>query len=105
MYSTYNVPGGQSMAQPVRMILDVDTGTDDALALALAARSPRVELVGVTTVAGNVPLPLTTENTLRVLAHLGAASVPVHRGFSRPLARELADAPEYHGEDGLGGLP
>ncbi len=92
------------MAEPVRMILDVDTGTDDALALALAARSQGVELVGVTTVAGNVPLPRTTENTLRVLAHLGAASIPVHRGFSRPLARELVTAAEFQGVDGLGGL-
>ena len=92
------------MAEPVRMILDVDTGTDDALALALAVRSPGVELVGVTTVAGNVPLPRTTENTLRVLAHLGGGAVPVHRGLSRPLARELVTAAEFQGVDGLGGL-
>ena len=92
------------MTVRLRMILDVDTGTDDAMALALAVRSPALELLGVTTVAGNVGLPLTTENTLRVLAYLGAEAVPVHRGFSRPLARELADAAEYHSQDGLGGL-
>ena len=57
------------MAEPLRAILDVDTGVDDALALALAVRSQQIELLAVTTVAGNVPLPATTENTRRVLAH------------------------------------
>jgi inosine-uridine nucleoside N-ribohydrolase len=92
------------VAERLRAILDVDTGVDDALALALAVRSPQVELLAVTTVAGNVPLPATTENTRRVLAHLDAARVPVHRGFSRPLARPLTIASHVHGETGLGDL-
>lgn len=87
-----------------RIILDVDTGTDDALAIGLAVRAAAVELVAVTTVAGNVVLPRTTENTLRVLHHLGAADTPVHPGFSRPLARPLHDAADVHGVSGLGSL-
>ena len=92
------------MAPAIPVILDVDTGTDDALALALAVRSPALDLVAVTTVAGNVSLADTTENTLRVLGFLGAGHIPVHRGLSRPLARPLLDAGHVHGERGLGGL-
>lgn len=92
------------MPPATRAILDVDTGTDDALALALAVRSPALELVAVTTVAGNVGLTDTTENTVRVLGYLGAGHVPVHRGLGRPLARPLLDAGHVHGERGLGGL-
>lgn len=86
------------------LILDVDTGVDDALALALAAHAPGVDLLAATTVAGNVTLPQTTENTRRVLAFLGAGDVPVHRGFSRPLARPLHQAQHVHGQTGLGTL-
>jgi purine nucleosidase len=60
-------------------------------------------LVGVSTVAGNVNIDLSTRNTLRVLRHLGADSIPVFRGASRPLARSLHHAPYVHGEDGLAG--
>lgn len=91
------------MSEPLRVILDVDTGIDDAMALALAARSPAIELLAVTTVAGNVPLAETTENTRRVLTHLGAA-VPVHRGLSRPLVRPPLHARHVHGAGGLGNL-
>ena len=61
---------------PVRMILDVDTGIDDALALAFAVREPAIHLEAVLTVAGNVGLDLTTRNTIRVLDWLGAHDVP-----------------------------
>lgn len=70
-----------------KVILDVDTGTDDAVALMLAALHPEIELVGACSVAGNVPLEFTTENTLRVFDHLGK-SVPVYQGLSKPIARE-----------------
>ena len=86
-----------------RVILDVDTGTDDALALAYAVASPRIELVAVTTVAGNVDVEKTTANTLAVLDWLGANDVPVHRGASRPLVRPHQDASYFHDEGGLGG--
>jgi hypothetical protein len=72
------------MAQ--RVILDVDTGTDDAVALMLAALHPDLELIGATTVAGNVPVAVGTENSLRVLDHIGAP-VPVYQGVAQPLVR------------------
>lgn len=84
------------------LILDVDTGVDDALALALAVRSPAADLVAVTTVAGNIDVTRATRNTLAVLDWLGAIDVPVHRGASRPLARPHEDATHIHGADGLG---
>lgn len=85
------------------IMLDVDTGIDDALAIALAVESG-VRLIGVSTVAGNAPVDPATENTLRVLAQVGAESVPVHRGASRPLAAQYRNAAYLHGEDGLAGV-
>jgi inosine-uridine nucleoside N-ribohydrolase len=84
------------------LMLDVDTGVDDAVALALAVASPEIELIGVSTLAGNVGVERTTENTLRVLDFLGAGNVPVYRGSSRPLVRPIIDAAYFHGESGLG---
>ena len=84
------------------VIMDVDTGVDDAVALALATRLPDLDLIGVTTVAGNVDVEKTTDNSLRVLAMLGRSDVPVYRGMSRPLARAYHDASEFHGVSGLG---
>lgn len=92
------------MTTPKRIILDVDTGTDDAIALGLAVRLAAVDLLAVTTVAGNVGLPFTTANTLRVLHHMGATDIPVHAGFSRSLARQQPDASDVHGNTGLGSL-
>ena len=91
------------MSEQVPLILDVDTGTDDALALAFAVASPSIELVAVTTVAGNVDVEKTTANTLSVLDWLGGRDVPVHRGASRPLVRPHQDASYFHDEGGLGG--
>lgn len=87
----------------LRLVLDVDTGVDDALAIALALRHPRVRLEAVVTVAGNVGVELTTRNTLRVLDWLGATDVPVARGADRPLAGPVREATHWHGPDGLGG--
>jgi inosine-uridine nucleoside N-ribohydrolase len=89
-------------AAKIPVIMDVDTGVDDAVAIALATRLPELDLIGVTTVAGNVDVEKTTENSLRVLAALGCSSTPVYRGMSRPLARAFHDASEFHGASGLG---
>ena len=70
-----------------KVILDVDTGTDDAVAIMFAALHPDLELLAVTTVNGNVPLEHTTDNTLRVLDFIGHAHIPVYAGLSRPLVR------------------
>jgi inosine-uridine nucleoside N-ribohydrolase len=86
-----------------RIILDVDTGVDDALAIALAVGHPDVQLEAVVTVAGNVGLDLTTRNTLRVLEWLAAPEIPVYVGADRPLSGEAREASRWHGADGLGG--
>jgi inosine-uridine nucleoside N-ribohydrolase len=87
---------------PTKVILDVDTGTDDAVALMLAALSPDIELVGATTVNGNTAVGNCTENTLRVFDWIGLPQIPVHQGMSRPLARaqmtQLNPAGRIHGD-------
>lgn len=88
------------MTTPI--ILDVDTGVDDALALGLAVLDPEIELLVASSLAGNVDVEQTTRNTLTVLDWFGATELPVHRGASRPLARSLHTAERYHGLDGLG---
>jgi inosine-uridine nucleoside N-ribohydrolase len=70
-----------------KLILDVDTGTDDAVALMLAALHPDLELIGATTVNGNVPVGYCTENSLRVFDFIGIP-VPVYEGVSKPIARD-----------------
>ncbi|PSL58363.1 pyrimidine-specific ribonucleoside hydrolase [Saccharothrix carnea] len=90
---------------PVRtpLIIDTDPGVDDAFALAVAAASPEVELIGVTTVFGNVSLENTTRNALRLLALLGRDDVPVGVGASRPLVHPHPHLSSAHGSDGLSG--
>jgi len=86
----------------IPLILDVDTGIDDAVALALAVHSPEIDLLAVTTVAGNSDIHRTTDNTLRVMSWLRAETVPVYRGASHPLVRPHQDAAHVHGTNGLG---
>ncbi len=69
------------------MILDVDTGTDDAVAVMLARLSDTIDLIGCTTVWGNSAVEHTTANTLRVLGHIGRSDVPVHKGLGAPFGR------------------
>ncbi|MGH2631709.1 MAG: nucleoside hydrolase [Actinomycetota bacterium] len=85
-----------------QLILDVDTGVDDAMALLYAAASPEVELIAATSVMGNVTLENATENTLAVLELVGLEHVEVARGASRPLVRNHEPFPVVHGERGLG---
>ncbi len=87
--------------QPV--ILDCDPGHDDALALLVALASDEIELLGVSTVAGNQTVALTTANALAVLEYVGRGDLPVASGANRPLVRELAVAADVHGETGLDG--
>jgi len=70
-----------------KLVLDVDTGTDDAVAIMLACEHPDLDLVGITTVNGNVPVAYCTENSLRVLDYIGRSEVPVYEGSATPLAR------------------
>jgi purine nucleosidase/pyrimidine-specific ribonucleoside hydrolase len=85
------------------IILDCDPGHDDAIALLLALASPEVDLLGVTTVAGNQTLDKTTANAIRVLDHVGVSDLPVAAGADRPLVRERHVAADVHGETGLDG--
>lgn len=89
---------------PTPVILDVDTGVDDALALLFAAAHPELDLIGVSCVAGNASLGRVVDNTLRVLALAGAAEVPVAAGAHRPLIEPTRDASHVHGADGLAGV-
>jgi inosine-uridine nucleoside N-ribohydrolase len=91
------------VSDPTPILLDCDPGHDDAIALLLALASPELELLGVTTVAGNQTLDKTTANALRVLEFVGRGDVPVAAGADRPLARELFIAAYVHGESGLDG--
>jgi len=87
-----------------RLILDCDPGHDDAMAILLAAASPALELVGITTVAGNQTLELTTLNARRVCSVAGISEVPVAAGCDRPLARDPIVAQDIHGASGLDGV-
>jgi purine nucleosidase len=89
-----------------KIIIDCDPGVDDAIALLLAFASPdEIELVGITTVIGNVSLPLTTRNALRVTAMANRQDVPVYAGCSRPIVLpRVQRGASVHGTDGLGDL-
>jgi purine nucleosidase len=89
---------------PRKVIVDCDPGHDDALAIMLAAANPEVELVAITTVAGNQTLDKTTLNARRVCTVAGIAGVPIAAGCDRPLLRELVTAGEVHGASGLDGV-
>ena len=88
---------------PTSIILDCDPGIDDALAIAFAHGHPGIDLLGITTVAGNVGLAQTTANALAVCEYIGAAGTPVTAGCAGPLLRPARDARQVHGESGLGG--
>jgi inosine-uridine nucleoside N-ribohydrolase len=88
---------------PTPIILDCDPGHDDAIALLLAVASPEVELIGVTTVAGNTTIDKTTANALRILELAGRSDIPVYRGADRPFIRAQDIADHVHGESGLDG--
>jgi inosine-uridine nucleoside N-ribohydrolase len=89
---------------PRPIVLDVDTGTDDALALLYAVGSDALDLRGVSCVAGNAGLAQVVDNTLRVLDAAGAPEVPVAAGATKPFIERTRPEGQFHGEDGLGGV-
>ncbi|MEU9166790.1 nucleoside hydrolase [Streptomyces sp. NPDC048420] len=93
--------------QPIPVIIDCDTGVDDALALLFAVRHPGIDLRAVTCVAGNTDVDGVVRNTLTVLEQAGAGHIPVARGAERPLIEPVRTAQHVHGLDGMGdlGLP
>ena len=87
-----------------KIIIDTDPGQDDAGAIMLAAASPELEVLGLTAVAGNVPLALTSRNARLILDICGRSDIPVYAGADRPLKRDLVTAEEVHGKTGIDGV-
>lgn len=86
-----------------KVIIDVDTGIDDALALIVAVKSKELDILGITTVAGNIPVEVSTLNTLRVLKILDREDIEIYEGASKPIERDIVFHDSVHGEGGLGG--
>jgi len=93
-----------ALAAPRPVVLDVDPGIDDALAILLALRSPELEVRAVTVVFGNVELELGVSNALKILELAGRSDIPVGRGEAGPLVGEPLTAKNVHGENGLGNV-
>ena len=89
---------------PRKIIIDTDPGQDDAAAIMLALASPELEVLGITAVAGNVPLKLTARNAGIVAEICGRSDVPVFAGAEKPLERKLVTAEHVHGKTGLDGV-
>lgn len=86
------------------IIIDTDPGQDDAVAILLALASPELNILGVTAVAGNVPLALTQLNARKILELAGSSEIPVFAGCDAPLTRKLVTAEHVHGKTGLDGI-
>ena len=88
--------------EKTKIILDCDPGHDDAVAIILAGKNPKIDLLGITIVSGNQTLDKTVRNALNVTQHLGI-DVPVYGGCSEPMVRKKVVAGDIHGESGLDG--
>ncbi|MDQ3884320.1 MAG: nucleoside hydrolase [Thermoproteota archaeon] len=90
---------------PARVLMDVDTGIDDAIAIMMALQSPEIEIVGITTVSGNVTARAAGHNTLAILRAMDKDSkIPVLQGSSRPISDKIVRAKDVHGKKGLGNM-
>ncbi|KRM09665.1 nucleoside hydrolase [Paucilactobacillus suebicus] len=90
------------MNAPIDVIIDCDPGIDDSLALLLALNSPELNVIGITTISGNVPARLGANNALKILQFAGRLDIPVYIGESQPLKVDYISAQDTHGDDGLG---
>jgi len=90
------------MTSRIPLILDCDTGVDDALAILYACASPEVELLAITSVSGNVPAAQVASNNRAILELVGRSDVPVYLGAEQPLSKALRTAEDTHGAQGLG---
>ena len=91
------------MPKAQKIIIDTDPGQDDAVAILLALASPELDILGITAVAGNVPLKLTEKNARKICELAGKPETRVFSGAIRPLMRDLVTAEEVHGKTGLDG--
>ena len=89
------------MAEPTKLIIDTDPGVDDAVAILMALAVPEVEILGLTTVGGNVPSARTARNALALLQSAGRSDIPVAKGAARPLRGKFSYSPQFHGHGGL----
>ena len=89
------------MTEPIKLLIDTDPGVDDAIAILMALAAPNVEVVGLTSVGGNVPLARSTRNALALLQVTGHGDIPLSKGASRPLKGKFKYAPQFHGSGGL----
>lgn len=87
-----------------RVIIDTDPGLDDAVAILFALQSEHFDILGLTTVAGNLGIEVTTSNAGRLLALMGRSDIPVVAGAAAPLQRAGITEAAIHGDDGLGGV-
>src|SRR5438045_1434103 len=91
--------------EPLKAVIDCDTGVDDAMAILYGLLAPEVEVVALGTVWGNAPVEVCTANTLRLLELTGQTHIPVAGGASAPIIGPLTDvATDVHGEDGQGNV-
>ena len=91
------------MPSSMPIIIDTDPGQDDAVAILLALASPEIDVLGITAVAGNVPLRLTEKNARKICELAGKPETKVFSGAIRPMVRQLVTAEEVHGKTGLNG--
>ena len=94
--------GGEGSTTPLPVFIDVDTGVDDAMALVYLFASKEVELVGIASTAGNVPVQQVCENNLALLELCQITGVPVSKGSEQPLSAPLRTAEDTHGPEGMG---
>jgi purine nucleosidase len=94
---------GNKMTEIRKIIIDTDPGQDDAVAILLALASPELEVLGITAVAGNVPLALTEKNARKICELAGRPQMKVYAGAVRPMVRPLVTAENVHGKTGLDG--
>ena len=85
-----------------KVIIDCDPGIDDTLALLLAIKSPEIEVVAITTVCGNVPVEIGSQNVFKCLKRCNRLDIPVYQGMAKPLQQAFVSAQDTHGLDGLG---
>jgi purine nucleosidase len=102
-FKTQQKAGGNWMSAREKIVIDTDPGQDDAVAILLALASPELDVLGITAVAGNVPLQLTEKNVRKICELAGRRETRVFAGAIRPLVRELVTAEEVHGKTGLDG--
>ena len=96
---------GYERKMPAKVLMDVDTGVDDAIAIIMALQSSEIEIIGITTVSGNVTARTAALNTLGILRVMGKESkIPVVKGASRSLSKKIVHAEEVHGKKGLGNI-